>query len=82
MKIYPFPVRFYLHAGTALGAGLVESHGGGIGYDIHVLKSRRLIWQPQIGYQYIWVALSGDGIEPSASLSLSYAFGRSPAWVK
>ena len=84
MKVYPFLVRLYFYAGSTIDDECcpIYNYGGGIGYDIHLRKSRRLILQPQIGRQFIDVVLAGSSVGPSASMSLSYAFGSHPAWLK
>jgi len=83
LKVYPFPFRLYAYGGSTFVEGPANfNFGGGIGYDIHFSKSKRWILQPQIGYHFMDLVLMGSEEGQSASIALSYAFGRQPDWMK
>ena len=89
VKAYPLPIyhsgrvsaRPYLYAatGTFWGTNFV---GGGVGADIHLLESKRLVLQPSLSFQQFCSGgnvedLSSDGSCPKAaggSMSLMAAF--------
>ena len=75
LKVYLIPGVFYFHGGAGVALG-----GGGVGWDIHMLKSRKLILQPQIGTYRPFIEIEDIERFPGISLSLMYALGTEPNW--
>ena len=69
-------VRPYLHAGTGIFLFGLGHTGGGVGADVHLLESKKLVLSAQGSVAHVYGVEGLSDIAPRASIGLNWAFGK------